>query len=76
MRYAIGAINVCPRCGGKMEDDMPLFDGTMEQHIVVCGNCYDLLHDRFARHRKAWIAAYWQDEFDTVIRVNDERMGN
>lgn len=72
MQYCVGSPNLCPRCGGRLDEEyMPLFSGDCTQHITICGECYDLLHDRFARHRKAWQQAYWQDEFDTVVRLHD-----
>ena len=73
-RYCVGSPVNCPRCGGKLDPDggMPLYDGTCENFIEICDNCYTLLHDRYERHRKAWIAAYWEDEFDTVVALHDK----
>lgn len=76
-RYVLGSPVKCPRCDGVLgEDFMPLYNADYTQHIEVCGQCYDAMHEAYARHHKAWQSAYWQDNFDTVIRVNDERMGN
>jgi hypothetical protein len=70
-RYAIGAIYLCPRCGNTMLEDMPIYNGTMEQHIVVCGDCYDLVHDRYMKQRAEWTHRYWQAEFDNIIAAHD-----
>lgn len=74
-RYCVGSPNKCPKCDGPMGDDfMPIYNGDYDQHIEVCGECYDALHQAYARHHKAWIESYWQDTFDTIIHTNDERV--
>lgn len=76
-RYCVGSPNKCPKCDGPMDDDfMPIYSGDFTFHIEVCGQCYDGMHEAYARHRAAWVRAYWQDNFDNMIRVNDERMEN